>query len=153
MTDALRALVLLEREEGGKECAEKKNKNTTLSPMVRLKSRYLVLRLVFKDGRPRGEPSTEAALGAALKTALASSFGDLGAAAAASGAVSVRWLDPTAGVTVVRCGREGVAQVSEMEREMGRERGREGRRVGQKPTPHLPTLPKPPAPRRRRPPD
>lgn len=93
---------------------QRKNK-TELPPqvaMVRLKSRYLVLRLVFKDGRPTVEPSTEAALGAALKTALASAFGDVGAAAAASGAVSVRWLDPVAGVAVVRCGREGVTQVS-----------------------------------------
>lgn len=122
--------------------------------MVRLKSRFLVLRLAFKDGRVGGEPSTEAALTAALKAALASAFGDAGAAAAASGAVSARWLDPVGGVAVVRCGRESVGQVSEWDRGGGGGEARAGLAKQNATTPldaHPPPSLRPSAPRRRRP--
>lgn len=78
--------------------------------MVRLKSRYAIVRLRYKDGRV-AEPTTEAGLLLPLRVAVAAAFGDAGAAAAAGGALAVRWLDPVSGVAVVRCGRSELAQV------------------------------------------
>ena len=90
--------------------------------MVRLKSRYAVVRLRFKDGRV-AEPLTEAALLPPLRAAVAAAIGDSGAAAAGGGALAVRWLDPVSGVAVVRCGRAELVQVRG-ERDGGGEVGR-----------------------------
>ena len=93
--------------------------------MVRLKSRYLVARLAFKDGKlfssssstggagaPLSllEPASEAALLPPLRAALLSTSGDLGAAASGpGGGLSVRAFDPSSGVAVIRCPRSCVA--------------------------------------------
>ena len=91
--------------------------------MVRLKSRYLVTRFAFKDGKlfsatstgGQGsplllEPASEAALLPPLRAALAAAAGDVGAAASGpGGGLSVRVFDPGSGVAVVRCPRSCVA--------------------------------------------
>jgi RNase P/RNase MRP subunit POP5 len=93
--------------------------------MVRLKSRYLVARLAFKDGKLFSssssstgaaltllEPASEAALLPPLRAALLSTSGELGAAASGpGGGLSVRAFDPSSGVAVIRCPRSCVASL------------------------------------------
>ena len=101
--------------------------------MVRLKSRYLVARFAFKDGKLFSsssssfsssssssaaggtgtsllEPASEAALLQPLRAALLATAGDAGAAASGpGGGLSVRAFDPGSGLAVVRCPRSSVA--------------------------------------------
>ena len=72
--------------------------------MVRFKNRYLLAEFDWHDGRV-DDSMTETALVGIIRKEMALNFGDVGAGAAL-GSTTVKYWNPTAGLAVVRCGRD-----------------------------------------------
>lgn len=92
--------------------------------MVRYKNRYLVMRVLFKDGKRTpssaaaagagpSPPTDQAALTAACRDAVAAALG-AAALAKAAPALSARFHAPSSGVCVVRCARDGHSDLAQL---------------------------------------
>jgi ribonuclease P/MRP protein subunit POP5 len=77
--------------------------------MVRFKNRYLLVEMVWKDGR-MDTSLNEAALLPVLRDSMAVNFGDHGLGMALA-SLSVKYYNPLTGLCVVRCSRDQFKEV------------------------------------------
>ena len=78
--------------------------------MVRFKNRYVLVELIWKDGR-LDDTFSEAKLMAVLRDSMAVNYGDYGAGIN-SASLQVKYLNPLTNAAVVRCSRDQLQEVS-----------------------------------------
>lgn len=76
---------------------------------MRLKNRYVLLELRWKDGK-LDEGMQESAIQSAFRDSIGVNFGDYGVAVS-SGALQVKYYNPLTGMCMVRCGRDQLQEV------------------------------------------
>ena len=77
---------------------------------MRLKSRYLLLELMWKDGNME-EGIQEISIQTAIRESVSASFGDYGLALA-SGILQVKYYNSLTGLCVLRCARDQLQEAS-----------------------------------------
>ncbi len=77
---------------------------------MRLKNRYLLLELRWKDGKI-DESMQESAIQTAIRDSIGVNFGDYGIALC-TGALQVKYLNPLTGMCMLRCARDQLQEVS-----------------------------------------
>ena len=77
---------------------------------MRLKNRYLLLELMWKDGKLE-ENMQESIIQTAIRESVGAAFGDYGLALA-SGALQVKFYNPLTGLCVLRCARDQLQEAS-----------------------------------------
>ena len=78
--------------------------------MVRFKNRYVLVELIWKDGR-LDDTFSEAKLQAVLRNSMAINFGDYGVGIGST-SLQVKYLNPLTNVAIVRCSRDQLQEVS-----------------------------------------
>lgn len=76
---------------------------------MRLKNRYLLLELKWKDGRC-DESMQESTIQSAIRDSISINFGDYGLALSA-GSLHVKYFNPLTNMCIVRCSREQLQEV------------------------------------------
>ena len=77
---------------------------------MRLKNRYLLLELMWKDVK-LDEGMQEITIQTAIRETVGAAFGDYGLAVA-SGALQVKYYNPLTGLCVLRCARDQLQEAS-----------------------------------------
>lgn len=77
---------------------------------MRLKNRYLLLELKWKDGRV-DESMQESAIQTAIRDSIGVNFGDYGVALC-TGALQVKYYNPLTGMCMLRCARDQLQEAS-----------------------------------------
>ena len=77
---------------------------------MRLKNRYLLLELKWKDGRV-DESMQESAIQTAIRDSIGVNFGDYGIALC-TGALQVKYFNALTGMCVLRCARDQLQEAS-----------------------------------------
>ena len=77
--------------------------------MVRFKNRYMLLELLWKDGKTELRLSEVTLLGI-IRDSVQTNFGDYGLGIALA-ALQIKWFNPVTSLCVVRCSRDQYRQV------------------------------------------